>query len=462
MSRLPLEGIRVLDLTRAYAGTTATAYLADLGADVIKVEAASRPDIPTREINFAENDPGETPWERAAYFHRLNVGKRDITIDLTNPLGIDLFKRLVPHCDVVAENYNPQTMKRFGLDYEALSALNPRLIMVSMSGFGATGPWRHWAAYFPAMEGLSGLTSITGYPDGELLNSGTGYGDWLLGSAGAAAVLIALYHRNRTGLGQYIDVAGRAAVLAHLGELVLDYSMNGRAAQPSGNRQSPFAPNDCYRCAGDERWVAISVRDERDWDAFTGVLGNPDWALAPRFATPTGRWQHQDEMRPLIEAWTLSRDSREAARSLLAAGVPAAPVLDPRDILLDPQMLERDYWEVIDHPAAGRRIYPRQVSAHFSAVPRQPRTPPPLLGQHNREVFSGLLGMSEAEIAALEEQGIIGDRPRRATRGGPRPHPFATWREKGALIDDDYLDRLAPAFGPLGPSAIPRVEEETT
>ncbi len=456
MPRLPLDGIRVLDLTRAYAGTTATAYLADLGADVIKVEAASRPDIPTREINFAENDPGEAPWERAAYFHRLNVGKRDITIDLTDPLGVDLFKRLVPHCDVVAENYNPQTMKRFGLDYEALCAINPRIIMVSMSGFGATGPWRHWAAYFPAMEGLSGLTSITGYPDGELLNSSTGYGDWLLGSAGAAAVLIALYHRNRTGRGQYIDVAGREAVLAHLGEIVLDYSMNGRAAGPAGNRQFPFAPNDCYRCAGDERWVAVSVRDERDWIAFVTVLGNPAWALDPRFTTPMGRWQHQDEMRPHIEAWTSLRDSQDAARALVLAGVPASRVLDPRDILLDPQMAERGYWEVIEHPVVGRRVYPRQVPAHFSAIPGQPRTPPPLLGQHNREVFTDLLGMSEAEIAALEEQGIIGDRPRRATRGGPRPHPFAAWREKGAVIDEDYLDRLAPVFGPLGPSSIRR------
>ena len=265
-------------------------------------------------------------------------------------------------------------------------------------------------------------------------------------------MLIALYHRNRTGRGQYIDVAGREAVLAHLGETVLDFSMNRRVAGPAGNRHFPCTPNDCYRAAGEESWVAISVRDERDWNAFASVLGNPEWTLYPRFADPVARWRNQDEMRPHIEAWTSVRDRHDAARTLLASGVPAAPVLNPRDILMDPQMVERGYWEVIEHPVVGKRLYPRQVPAHFSAIPRHPRIPPPLLGQHNREVFGQLLGMTEAEIVALEEEGVIGDRPKRATRGGPRPHPFESWREKGAEIDDDYLERLAAVYGPLGSS----------
>jgi len=453
---LPLAGIRVLDLTRAYAGPTATAYLADLGAEVIKIEAASRPDIPTREINFAENDPGDCPWERAAYFHRLNVGKQDITLDLTNAQGIELFRRLVPLADIVAENYNPATMERFGLGYEALKAVNPRIIMLSMSGFGATGPRRSWAAYYPAMESMSGMASMTGYPDGETMYSGTGYADWILGSAGAAAVLIALYHRNRVGEGQYIDVSGREALLVHMGEAIADFSMNGRAPGPVGNRHPSMAPHDTYRAAGDDSWVAIAVRDEQDWKAFCQVLGHPAWTRDERFADPAARWHNQDEMRPMIEAWTSSRGHREAARSLLEAGVPSEPVLDPREILLDPQVRDRGYFEVIEHPVVGSRLYPRQVPAHYSAIPRQGRAHPPLLGQDNRQVLGGLLNLGDDELARLEEAGVIGSRPLRATRGGPRPHPFEAWRRAGGQIDDDYQALLSGAYGqPIGPNGDP-------
>ena len=453
MAGLPLAGVRVLDLTRAYAGPTATAYLADLGAEVIKIEAAGRPDIPTREINFAENDPGDRPWERAAYFHRLNVGKLDITLDLTNEKGIALFKRLVPHADIVAENYNPATMERFGLGYQELKAINPRIIMLSMSGFGATGPRRSWAAYYTAMESMSGLVSMTGYPDGETMYSGTGYADWLLGSAGAAAALIALHHRNRSGEGQYIDVSGREALLAHIGEAVADVSMTGRAVGPVGNRHPSMAPHDTYRCLGDDRWVAIAVRNEDDWEAFCEVLGAPGWTREARFADPVTRWHHQDEMRPLIEAWTSTREHRDAARFLLDAGVPAEPVLDPRDVFLDPQLRERGYFEVIEHPVVGSRPYPRQIPAHYSAIPRQPRAHPPLLGQDNRQVLGGLLDLSDEEFRVLEAEGIIGSRPLRATRGGPRPHPFDAWRQAGARIDDDYRALLSAEYGqPIGPT----------
>jgi crotonobetainyl-CoA:carnitine CoA-transferase CaiB-like acyl-CoA transferase len=444
--KLPLDGIRVLDLTRAYAGTTATLYLADLGAEVIKVEAAGRPDIPTRQINFAENDPGDVPWERAAYFHRLNNGKLDITLDLTKPAGIDLFKRLVVECDVVAENYLPTTMEKFGLQYDVLREINPKLIMVSMSGFGATKPRRHWASYYPGMEAMSGMTSISGYEDGQLMNSHTGYGDWLLGSAGTAALLIALHHRNRTGQGQYIDVSGCEAALVHLGEAVIDHALNGRAWKPQGNRHSSMAPHDTYRCADEDTWVAIAVRDEEDWQAFCSVLGDPEWSTEARFENPVSRHEHQDELRPLIQAWSETLDHHEAARQLLVAGVPAAPVLNPKEILFDPQLRHRGYFEVIEHPVVGRRIYPRQITAICSRMPRDPRTPAPLLGQDNRAVLGSLLGLKDAELEALSEEGIIGEVPTRKARP-PSPHPFDRWQERGGKIDDDYRDALSAAYG---------------
>lgn len=451
-ARLPLAGVRVLDLTRAYAGPTATLYLGELGAEVIKIEAASRPDLPTRVLDFAENDPGERPLERGAYFHRLNVGKLGLTLDLTRPEGIELFKRLVPVADVVTENYLPRTMRRFGLHYDVLRELNPRIIMVSMSGFGATGPLSTWASYYPGMEAMAGLTSTTGYPGDGPMNSGTGYGDWLLGSAGAAAVLVALHHRNRTGEGQHIDVSGREAVLVHLGEVLLDHAMNGRSQGPAGNRDASMAPHDTYRCAGADGWVAIAVRDDADWQAFCGVLGNPPWTAEARFQDPLRRWRHQDEMRPEIEAWTRELDAHEAARRLLAAGVPAAPVLNPADVLLDPQLRERGYYEVIEHPVVGRRLFPRQLPALYSRTPRASRGPAPMLGQHNREILQSLLGMTEQELAALEKDGIIGSAPARRSGRPPPAHPFEHWRVGGGRIDEDYLERLRPVYGEgLGP-----------
>ncbi len=447
----PLSGVRILDATRAYAGPTATLYLGELGAEVIKVEATNRPDMPTRVMNFADNDPGDAPWERSAFFHRLNVGKLGITLDLTRPAGVDLFKRLAEDSDVVTENYRPGTMDRFGLGWETLSALNPRLIMASMSGFGATGTRKDWASYFPGMEAMAALTSITGYPDGHTMNSATGYGDWALGSAGAGAVLVALHQRHRTGRGQYIDVSGRDSVLVHLGEAILDHAMNHRAWGPTGNRDAKMAPHDVYRCAGAEAWVAIAVRDDDDWAAFRAALGDPGWTREDRYRDAKGRWEHQDEMRSGIEAWTGSLDPGAAADRLLAAGVPAAPVLDPQSVLLDRQILHRGYYRVVDHPKVGRRLFPRQLAALFSGFDVEVPSHAPMLGEHNGDVLRRVLGLSDAEIEALEKDGIIGTEPTRRSQTN-RPNPFDRWRAAGGRVDEDYLDRLRPAYGPdLGP-----------
>ena len=452
MSKLPLEGVRVLDLTRAYAGTIGTLYLADLGADGIKEEAVTRPDIPTREMNPAELDPGEKPWERAAYFHRLNVGKRDITLDLTTDTGKDLFRKLVPHCDVVTENYNPQTMRRFNLHYDALKELNPSIIMASMSGFGADGPRKSWAAYYPAMESMAGLTAITGYDEDQTLTSLTGYGDWTLGTVGAMAILAALHHRNKTGKGQYIDVSGREAVLAAIGDAMTDLSMNNRVWKPSENLHTSMAPHDTYRCKGDNSWVAMAVRDQQDWIAFCRAIGSPAWTGEAQFSDQEKRHENQEAMRPLIEDWTGQHTHREAADALLAAGVPAGPVLDPSETLFDPQLKAREYYEVIDHPLVGSRLFPRQVPAHYSAMERQPRSHTPLLGEHNHQVLGELLNLDATSLKELEDSGAIGSEP---TRKGRRPPE--TSREKmrqwGARADDDYLEKLSAAYGKkIGPN----------
>ncbi len=441
-----LSGIRVLDLTRAYAGTIGTLYLADLGADVIKVEAVTRPDIPTREMNPAELDPGEKNWERAAYFHRLNVGKRDITLDLTTDTGKGLFRRLVRHCDVVAENYNPQTMRRFGLHYDALKELNPGIIMVSMSGFGAEGPSKHWAAYAGGMESMSGLVAVSGYENGDTISSQTGYGDWSLGTTGALSVLAALHYRDRTGHGQHIDVSGRDAVLCALGDAIVDHSLNERAWKPAGNSEFNWAPHDTFACTGVDQWVAISVTDQGEWEKFCRVLGSPPWAEDGRFVDQEHRHANREAMRPMIEQWTGNRPKEEASSLLLAGGVPAGPVLSPAETLFDPQLRERGYYEVIEHPLVGRRLFPRQASARYSNMPVASRAHPPLLGEHNHQVLSELLGFSGGEIEELEKAGDIGTEPRRKSRRPPEMTRDA-WRKRGAIVDDDYLAKLSAEYG---------------
>ena len=446
MHDLPLSGIRVLDLTRAYAGPVGTLYLADLGADVVKVEAAGRPDVPTRYINPADSDPGEKPWERAAYFHRLNVGKRDITLDLTTESGKVVFKQLVAHCDVVAENYNPQTMGRFGLGYEVLREINPGLIMVSMSGFGADGPRRHWAAYYPAMEGMAGLTSITGYESGETLSSLTGYGDWALGTVGAMAVLAALQHRDRTGEGQWIDVSGRDAILSGIGEAIVDHAVNHRSWKPNGNSTPGMAPHDTYRCRGPDSWLAITVRNDDDWRAFCQVLGDPSWVREEKYSDAQRREQNQNAMRSHIEQWTSRQDKHAAAMALLNAGIPAAPVLSPGETLYDPQLKARGYFEVIRHPEVGQRIFPRQVSACYSGFAHKQRSHSPTLGQHNHEVLESVLGLSASEIESLESSGILGSVPTRPSRRPPEPSAESL-RRRGAEVDDRYLENLSRFYG---------------
>jgi len=453
MTKLTLEGIRVVDLTRAYAGTIGGLYWAYLGAELIKVEAIQRPDMPTRMMNYAENDPGEEYWNRAGYFHRLNLGKLGITLDLTHPKGVEVFKRLVKMSDVVADNYSPRTMKQLGLDYEVLKEINPGIIMVSMSGFGAYGPRKDWVAYNHIME-AAGLSSITGYADGEHGASATAYGDWATGAAGAAAVLIALHHRHRTGEGQFIDVSGREAMAVQLGEAIMDYTMNGRVWKPMGNRHSSMAPHNCYPCRGDDKWVAIAVGTEDQWESFCKLIGSPAWAMEERFSDAFGRWQHQADLDRLIAEWTGQRDHKETAHILLEGGVPAAPVLNSKDIVTEPHLLERGFFQVIDHPITGKRPFLNQIAARFSKTGVASVRPAPRLGEHNELVLRDLLGMSSEEIALLEDEQVIGSVPVRRTGQQPVPAPFDLMKKAGIEIDDDYLKRLSEVYGePMGPPA---------
>ncbi len=443
MNRMPMTGVRVLDLTRVYAGPICTKMWTDMGAEVTKIETVQRLDMPPRGHSYAENEPGEEPWNRAAHFHLLNSGKRGVTLDLNSPQGIALFKRLVQVSDVVVENYSPRVMKNFGIDYPVLRKLRPDIIMVSLSGYGQTGPQREYLAYATVIEAAC-LSAFTGYPNGKPVGSGTAHADWTLGSAGAAAGLMALLYRNRTGKGQHVDVAGREAMATRLGEFIMDYVMNKRRHGPIGNDHPAFAPHGCYPALGEDRWVAIAVRSDDEWRELKEAMGNPAWADDPKFETALGRWDNRAMLSGPIGEWTRDREPEELARELQRRGIPASVVFDVRDVLLSPHYKERGLFQVIAQTRVGKRPLAKQMPARFSGAAEAGLSPAPLLGEHNRLVLGDVLGVPDAEMHALEEAHVIGSRPLNPYR--PLKLPLQRMEADGSLVDKQYARKVSSVY----------------
>ena len=411
MAKLPLEGIRILDFSQVWAGPACTSMLACLGAYVIKVEGMSRLDI-SHVLLTAENQFTAELWNRGPYYHYRNAGKRGITLDLLQPDGIDLVKRLVPACDVVVEAFSPRVMKNFGLAYEVLRELRPDLIMISMSGYGQTGPYTDYSAYGMGLEPASGIASVTGYPGSGPTRTGVSFTDPIAGIAAAAAVLMALRHRQRTGRGQYIDMSQQETAMPFMGAALMKYQMTGRMACPRGNRSPIATPQGCYRCKGDDDWLVISISDDEEWASFCKAVGHPEWQDDERFATILARRQNHDTLDALIEEWTLGHDHIEAFHLLQKAGVKASPVFNGKELLLDPHLRERHHFDVLDHPAdLGSRPVARNLIAKFERMDPKPDRAAPNMGEHNAEVLQELAGVSDEELADLEARQIIGTAP---------------------------------------------------
>ena len=447
MAGLPLSGIRVLDLTQPYAGPTCTRILSDLGAEVIKLEGLKRTDI-TRLLVIADNDSHDDFWNRMGYFLYRNAGKKSLTLDFNEPDAVELLKRLIPHMDVVAESFTPRVMAQHGLAYESLRNIKPDLIMIALSGYGQNGPWRDYSAYGMGLEPASGISSFTGYRGGEPLRTGISFTDPYSGIAGAGAVLAALHYGRRTGKGQFIDLSEQEAAIPIGGYALMDYALNGREPERIGNRSPWFAPQGCYPCRGEDNWLVLTVRDDAEWQAFCEAVGQPKWAGDERFADVLGRHRHHDELDELIAFWTREQGHIEAMHLLQAAGVTAAAVLNPKEVLLDPHLRERGYFETIDQPDVGPRPVPRQTGARFSAFDVSTRAPAPKLGEHNKEILQGLLGLSDEEISGLQEQNIIGDRPELAAGENVMrmfvQWPTTTFLQMGAVaaLEPDYKQQL--------------------
>ena len=412
-----LHGVRIIDLTRVWAGPHATRMLADMGAEVIHVTGRKLvgPLTVSRETArilgvYPDDEPGERHWNRNSQTNDLMRNKYDVTLELDTEEGLSLLRRLIAVSDVVIENYSPRVMPKFGLDYPNLQALNPRIILCSMPGYGSQGPHRNFISYGTNVDPAAGLANLMGYPGEEPHMSGNAYPDPVAALFAVGAILTALYHQRRTGQGQYIDLSQAEATTALLGEASLGTRLNGVVPPRLGNRHPRQAPHGCYPCRGDDAWVAIAVRSEDEWRALTRVLGQPTWGTEERFATLSGRLQHHDELDRHIAEWTLQRDAHHVMLTLQNAGVPAGVVANAEQLVNDPHLLARDFFWDIDHPEAGMRRYAGQP-VQLSATPARLYRPAPCLGQHNDQVLGGLLGLSDDELAALRDKGVIGDRP---------------------------------------------------
>lgn len=406
---LPLAGLRVLELTANWAGPLAGRYLADLGAEVIKVESPQRP--ATRGLHYAGGDGRTRPYNRSGYFNKLNRNKLGIALDLSLPAGRDAFLRLVERADVVIENNSARVLSNLDLTYDVLRQAKPDIILCSMSGFGGSGPERDYVAYGSNIETASGLAALMGYHDDPTPHrTGSYYADPVAGAHGAVAILAALRHRARTGEGQRIDLSLLESAAALFGEALMDWSLNRRVPLPRGNRHPRHAPQGCYRTAGNDSWLALTVRTDEEWQSLCRVLDRPDLAQDESLGTASGRQAQHDMLDEAIGRWSEGLDHYEAARRLQAAHVPAAPVLANWELLSDPHLHARGFYVPVPHPEAGVLPYPG-MPWHFSRTPAAVRGGAPCFAEHNTLVFRDVLGLCDAEIAALYAAGVTADEP---------------------------------------------------
>ena len=407
----PLRGTRILDLTHVWAGPLATRVLADLGAEVVKIEAPMsrgprdyRGGLPIGGwLGGAGRAAPPEPWNANAVFVKLQRNKRSVALDLKTDAGRELFLRLAEVADVVAENFSARAMPNLGLGYRAVAAVNPRIVYVSMPGFGKSGPYRDRVAFGPTVEPMSGLTTVMGYGEDEPRNTAMALMDPITAVNAAAAIVDALRRRQRTGRGAFVEMSLHEGGVAFCGPWLVEAQFGGKVAR-RGNRHPRLAPHGVYRCAGEDAWLAVSCRHDDDWRALCGVVDSldPSANLAARRAS-------QDRIDALLAAWTRRHRKHDAAERLQARGVPAGPVNATPDMSADPQVRARGFFVPLEPgptPMPGNPI-------KMPGTGPDDWTPCPRLGADNRDVLRGWLDYDDDRIAALERGGVLADKPPR-------------------------------------------------
>ena len=448
MTALPLDGIRVLDSTYVFALPYTGGQLADLGAEVIKVEGPRRPDI-TRGGGlygtFPDNEPGEDWWNRPSTYQLLNRGKRSLVLDMAQEEGREIFRELVMVSDVVMENFTPRVMRRWGLDYPNLRKLRPDVIMVSNTGYGhGGGPYSSYPAQATTQEGTHGHCWITGYPGGEPSKAGRSFVDFLSTWSAMFAIGSALRYRNRTGKGQWVDIGMYQAGVMFLSEYLMDAIANGREGERIGNRHPYRAPQGAYPAAGDDQWITLSVADGEQWQALCRLMERDDLASDARLATLAGRQQAHDDIDGAIGEWTRQQDKYDLMHALQGVGIASGPVLSGKEVHFDPHYRSRNFLERVEYPeerGMGTRILMGRPY-RMSKTPLAIRGPAPTFGQDNLTLLEDLLGKPSEQVARWADDTVITTVP---VDGEPSPAlepQELVARQQLAEWDPQYRQRL--------------------
>lgn len=405
MQKLPLEGIRALAFSQAWVGPHLTQWLSVMGAEVIKVETNLHLD--TERTTYYRRDGTKSGIEQNPRFASLNYGKKDITLNMNLPKAVELVRELVKISDIVFDNFGGPIMERWGLGYADLKKLKPDIIAYSGSGWGRTGPYTGLPAYATIVDSFTGMYLLNTYDSYEPAVLGSsGWTDLITAQHGLFVILAALYHRSKTGEGQFIDCAMSEASANMIAESFMDYAMNERITGATGNRDDMMAPHGCYRCQGKDKWVAIAVSSQEEWVAFCNAIGNPEWTKKVEFSDELSRWQNQEELDKLIGEWTIKHDHLEVMELLQKAGVMAGATLDVVELMNNPHLKERDFLMDIEHPTMGT-LHLLRLPWRLSDTPEGNYQRSPLLGEHNDYVFGNLLGLAKNEIAKLIEEKVI-------------------------------------------------------
>ena len=397
-----LEGIKIVDFSWAFAGPFIGAYLGDYGAQVVKVESSSRPDITRVTAPYKDGIIG---INRSGCFLVANNSKYGVTLNLKHPRAHEVLEKLIGWADVAIENFGAGVMDRLGLGYEEMKRLNPEIIMLSATIQGQTGPHSTFAGYGWNTVALTGIGNLTGWPDRSPVGTLQAYPDSVVPWFGVVAVMAALDHRLRTGKGQYIDLTQYETTCQFLAPSILDYHLNNRVAMRAGNASNYAAPHGVYRCKGDDRWCAITVFTEEEWEAFCRVIGSPDWTKDQKFASFDGRKNNEEELTVLIEQWCADFSPEEVMSLMQEAKVPAGVIKTNREIFEDPQLNHRGYFQRVEHPEIGKCLQ-QAWPVKLSESPVEIRHAP-AMGEHNEFVFTQILGLSDEEFVAYLEEGVF-------------------------------------------------------
>ena len=446
---LPLDGIRVVDSTYVFALPYCGGLMADLGAEVIKLEGPGRPDISRTgglAATFPDGDPGDDWWNRSSTYNLMHRGKRSLALDMTDERGRDLFRQLASISDVVMENFTPRVMRRWGLDYPNLRKIKPDIIMVSNTGYGhGDGPYSSYPAQATTQEATHGHCWITGYPGEAPSKAGASFVDFLSTWSAMFAITAALRYRNRTGKGQWIDLAMYQSGAMLTSEYLMDAIANGRVGGRIGNRHPYRAPQGCYPALGDDQWITLSVGSDEQWQALCRLMDREDMAEDPGLAGIPGRQSNHDRIDEAVSGWTSGFDKHALMHTLQGEGIPAGPVLTGKDVHFDPHYQSRGFLERVAYPAE-RNMGTRSFMGRpykFSKTPLSIRGPSPTFGQDNQPLIEDLLGLGHSYYEALVQDAVVATVPTSGNLEVRVPPEEAMKRGLMAAWDRDYRERLA-------------------